>query len=182
MKTKATQFIYQDTKIHFALATNKNVMVNATEMAKAFNKRIDHFLKTAPTKAFLKLLEFTPTGGNSEPLKKKEIISTRGKNGTYFHRILALKFAAWLDPKFELWVYDTIDEIMFGEYKIHEQALQETIKAEKQIEKLEVELAQNPAFQKIQTLQKFIKTKNSEKLKALREKKNQVEMNFNAQS
>ena len=32
------------------------------------------------------------------------------------HRILALKFAAWLNPELELWVYETIDEILFGEY------------------------------------------------------------------
>ena len=28
------------------------------------------------------------------------------------HRILALKFAAWLSPSFELWVYITIDRIL----------------------------------------------------------------------
>ena len=31
-------------------------------------------------------------------------------------RSVALKFAAWLSPKFEVWVYKTIDEILFGEY------------------------------------------------------------------
>ena len=72
---------------------------------------------------------------------------------------LALKFAAWLDVDFELWVYDTIDEIMFGEYRIHEAALQQTLKAEKEIEKLQVKLAENPDFQRIQALEKFIKTK-----------------------
>jgi hypothetical protein len=178
MKTKATEFIYQDTKIHFALSTDKNVMVNATEMAKAFNKRIDHFTKSEHAKTFIKTLqkkiERTPNGGRS----KNKVVENRGHSGIYFDRRLALKFASWLDVNFELWVYDTIDEIMFGEYRIHEQALQDTLKAEKEIEKLEVELAQNPAFQKIQKLQGFIKTKNSEKLKALREKKNQIAMNF----
>lgn len=178
MKTKATEFIYQDTIIHFALSTNKNVMVNATEMAKAFNKRIDHFLKTEPTKRFIKLLEFPPQGVNSSPLKKKEIISTHGQNGTYFTKLLAIKFAMWLDPVFELWVIHTIDEIMFGEYRIHEQAMQETLQAEKEIEQLQVELAQNPAFQRIQTLEKFIKTKDAVKRKVLKDKKNQIAMDF----
>ena len=58
MKTKATQFIYQDTAIHFALSNNKNVMVNATEMAKAFSKRIDVFLKTDLQKHLLIYLNF----------------------------------------------------------------------------------------------------------------------------
>jgi hypothetical protein len=178
MKTKATEFIYQDTKIHFALSTDKNVMVNATEMAKAFDKRIDFFLKTDHAKNFINELLITPYGGNKKVLSMDEILLTNKKAGTYMHRILAIKFAAWLDPKFELWVYATIDEILFGEYRIHEQALQATLKAEKEIQKLEVDLAQNPAFQRIQKLQEFIKTNNSVKTKALRDKKSQIEMDF----
>lgn len=178
MKTKATEFIYQDTKIHFAFSTDKNVMVNATEMAKAFNKRIDHFLKSDHAKNFINELLITPYGGNKNPLTMDEIIISNKKAGTYFTRILALKFASWLDTKFELWVFSTIDEIMFGEYRIHEAALQQTLKAEKEIEKLQVKLAENPDFQRIQALEKFIKTKDSEKRKALRDKKNQIEMDF----
>lgn len=178
MKTKATEFIYQDTKIHFALSTDKNVMVNATEMAKAFKKRVDVFTKSEHAKKFIKALqnkiERTPNGGCSN----EKVMDNRGHSGMYFDRRLALKFAAWLDVDFELWIYDTIDEIMFGEYKIHQQAIEATLKAEKEIEMLEVELSQNPAFQKIQALQNFIKTKDSEKRKALKEKKNQIEMNF----
>ena len=122
---------------------NKNVMVNATEMAKIFNKRLDVFLKVAPTKEFIEVLkktlehnilskndedQFTPTGVNSSEistpknLTKKdsdfkdftsEILVKKGWRGTYMHRILALKFAAWLNPKFEVWVYMTIEDILF---------------------------------------------------------------------
>ena len=35
---KALEFIYQDVEIHFLLGNDKDVMVNATEMAKAFGK------------------------------------------------------------------------------------------------------------------------------------------------
>jgi hypothetical protein len=31
------------------------------------------------------------------------------------HRKLALKFAAWLNADFELWVFDVIEKIMFGD-------------------------------------------------------------------
>ena len=116
---KALEFIYQETQIHFLLQNEGQVMVNATEMAKAFGKRIDVFLKTEPTKAFISVLQFTPTGGNSEPITLEKIIQTKGHMGTYFHRILALKFAAWLDPQFELWVYSHIEEVLFGNYKKH---------------------------------------------------------------
>ncbi|QQV91384.1 KilA-N domain protein [Polaribacter phage Leef_1] len=178
MKTKATQFIYQDTAIHFALSNNKNVMINATEMAKAFNKRIDVFLKTEPTKAFLNALEFPPVGVNSAPLKKEQIISTHGQNGTYFTRILALKFAAWLDVDFEIWVFSTIDEILFGDYLKHQNAIEETLKAEKELHVLEARLAEDPNFKRIQELQEFIKTKDSEKRKALAAKKLQIKLDL----
>ena len=49
-KSKALEFIYQDTQIHFLLGNEKNVMVNATEMAKAFGKEIDNFLRLESTK------------------------------------------------------------------------------------------------------------------------------------
>lgn len=42
---------------------------------------------------------------------------TKGRSGTWMHRVLALKFAAWLDPEFELWVYCTIDKLMFGDLR-----------------------------------------------------------------
>jgi hypothetical protein len=129
-ESKAVEHIYQDTEIHFLLGIEKNVMVNATEMAKAFGKRIDFFLKSDHAKEFIKVLELTPYGGSSTLLKPEEIKMTKNGVGTYFHRILALKFAAWLDPKFELWVYSTIENILFGKAKeagnkISEVALQE---------------------------------------------------------
>jgi hypothetical protein len=72
---KTLEFIYQDTQIHFLLnPTDDNVMVNATEMAKLFNKRIDHFLKTDHAKAFNNALEFPPNGVNSA----SKIIETKG--------------------------------------------------------------------------------------------------------
>lgn len=174
MKTKATQFIYQDTSIHFALSNNKNVMINATEMAKAFNKRVDVFMKTEQTKCFIKALEENfiqpPFGGR--------IIDNRGRNGIYFTRILALKFAAWLDTKFELWVFSTIDEILFGDYLKHQNAIEETLKAEAELQVLENKLAEDPNFKRIQELQEFIKTKDSEKRKALAAKKQQIKIDF----
>ena len=35
--------------------------------------------------------------------------------GTWMDERLALKFAAWLSPKFEIWIYDTIYEILTEE-------------------------------------------------------------------
>ena len=112
---KALEFIYQETEIHFLVnPLDKNVMVNATEMAKLFGKETRVFLKTDHAKAFIEVAKRAPNGA--------QIIDDRGRNGIYFNKRLALKFAAWLSPEFEYWIYSTIDEIVFGNYKKHWEA------------------------------------------------------------
>jgi len=175
---KSVEFIYQDTQIHFALGNEGDVMVNATEMAKVFGKRIDVFLKTEPTKAFINLLEFPPQGGNSSALNREEVIKTRGQNGTYFHRILALKFAAWLDPEFELWVYSSIDKILFGNYKEHWDAHIIQSKAEKEAIRLEIELKKEPTKELVDKYFETIKLIASAKTKKRKAIANQLKIEF----
>jgi hypothetical protein len=79
-----------------------------------------------------------------------------------------------------LWIYDTIDEILFGDYLKHQHAIEETLKAEKELEVLENLLAENPNYKRIQELEAFIKTKDSEKRKALAAKKQQIQLDFNS--
>ncbi|MFA6281683.1 MAG: KilA-N domain-containing protein, partial [Candidatus Omnitrophota bacterium] len=122
------KFVFNNAEVDFQFDKNQNLMVNATEMAKLSGKRIDHFLKSDHAEAFISALEFTPFGGNSEPLTRSEIIKTKGQSGTWMHRLLALKFAAWIDPKFEVWVYSTIDFILFDYYKRIEESLKESAK------------------------------------------------------
>ena len=69
------------------------------------------------------------------------------------HRILALKFAAWLDPSFELWVYVTIDFILFGHYRDMEANLKETARRRNRIAELERKLLENEDFLELEELQ-----------------------------
>lgn len=113
---KTLEFIYQETQIHFLLnPSSSHVMVNATEMAKLFNRRVDVFMKTDHAKSFIEIMEHP----DNRPPKGGQIIENRGRNGVYFDRRLALKFAAWLSPEFEFWVFDRMDQILFGNYKLH---------------------------------------------------------------
>lgn len=166
-ESKALEFIYQDTQIHFLIGNEKNVMVNATEMAKAFGKRIDVFLKTDPTKAFINAVEFPPKGGNINPILRKDLIQTKGKNGTFFHEILAFKFAAWLDPNFEVWVYSTITKILLGHYKQHWDAhiKQEDAKTrmEKSKEKLLLNASQEEVIAYFEAEKEYNSAKNDKK-------------------
>lgn len=115
---KVRDFIYQETQIHFLMNSSEDVTVNATEMSKAFpNKRMNDFISNKQTQDFVSLLE-SKTG---IPVL---LVNHGGANpGTWMNRKLALKFAAWLDPEFELWIIETIESLMFSNYDNHLKAL-----------------------------------------------------------
>ena len=56
MADKVKVFDYQGHKITFEFEGGQK-MVNATQMAKAFDKRVTHFLRNNQTKDFIKELE-----------------------------------------------------------------------------------------------------------------------------
>jgi hypothetical protein len=66
---------------------------------------------------------------------------------------LALKFAAWLDPYFELWVYKTIDFILFDYYKRIEESLKESAKRKNRIDEIKSKLAESEEFQELEQLE-----------------------------
>ncbi|NKI28235.1 KilA-N domain-containing protein [Arenibacter sp. 6A1] len=174
---KALDFIYKESTIHFLVNPNDgNVMVNATEMAKLFSKRVDHFTKSDHAKAFIKVfqnhIEQTPNGGRSD----RKIIDNRGHMGIYFDRRLALKFAAWLDVEFEFWVYSTIDEIVFGNYKKHWEAHARQEEAKEAMETLRDILYREPTKESVAAyfeLERQLKLAKNDKTKAIR---NQLKM------
>lgn len=169
---KALEFIYQETEIHFLVnGSDKNVMINATEMAKAFGKKTEVFLKTDHAKAFISALINPPNGGVIAPVKEEEVLSFRSRNGMYFHRALALKFAAWLDPYFEVWVYTKIEEVVFGNYKKHYDAHYEQEKAILRMESAKKQMLLNPTPELVNEYfiaENDMKNAKSEKMKALR--------------
>ena len=113
-ENKTLEFLFQERAIHFLInPDDKNIMVNATEMAKLFNRRTEDFLKTKTTKSYIKEIE----NDDKCPLIRGQIIQDRGRNGIFFCEELALDFASWLDPKFKLWVYRTIKNILTAKTK-----------------------------------------------------------------
>jgi len=76
-----------------------------------------------------------------------------GKNpGTWMHRVVALKFAAWLDPFFEVWVFQTIDKLLFGNYLKIIDAYKETSQIKTQIRQLTRKLQNNQDYQTLTEL------------------------------
>jgi len=176
---EVVHFIYNEQTVDFLPTSNDNLMVNATQMAKIFGKRVDVFLKSDHTNEFINALEFTPFGGNSEPLKRDEIIQTKGQSGTWMHRILALKFAAWLDPKFEVWVFSTIDQILLGHYREQREATAEKIRAEQQLELKKKELLEKyPEFVDFLALEGKVSEADKRRLKAIKANVQQLRLDL----
>ena len=176
---EAIQFIYNDTGVDFRSNGNEDLMVNATQMAKIFGKRIDVFLKTDHANEFINALELTPFGGRSVPLKRQDIIKTLNGSYTWMHRILALKFAAWLDPKFEVWVFSTIDKILLGHYRELKEATIEKLQAEKDLADKKEELIKNhPDLAEIFELELKITAADRKRLKALKASVAQLKLDF----
>ncbi|GAB2993960.1 hypothetical protein GCM10027284_08930 [Cyclobacterium sediminis] len=125
---------YQDKQIEFLLGGD--MMVNATEMAAVYGKRVVDFTRREETKKFIEALskraigefkgaDFSPLiagfgnlspdkvvkGANGTPI----LITIPGnEGGTWMHRWLAIDFAMWLDLDFKIWVMEKIDYLMIN--------------------------------------------------------------------
>lgn len=131
METKIC--IFNETPITFALSKDNGMMINATEMAKAFSTEVAFFTRLDGTKKFidacLKTAHLQFLGVKTED----DLIVSRQNSGTFMHRILALKFAAWLDPVFEVWVYSTIERLLFGKHVERELSFERTVKLQREM-------------------------------------------------
>lgn len=108
MMNELTVFNYEGNDIAFDFGEGQK-MINATQMAKAFGKQPRDFLKTQPTKDFIKVLS-AKTGILATDLVK---VINGGQNfGTWLHEKLALEFSRWLSPEFGIWCNDKIIELM----------------------------------------------------------------------
>lgn len=124
------EMMYQDSLIHFAFTkSNKDVMVNATEMAKIFGKRTGHFLANKETKDTIKALERTDISVHSDT----KIVDDRGHMGIYFHRLLAIDFASWLDKDFKVWTLLTIEKVLFGKIDVVKNSISNIKSAEQKL-------------------------------------------------
>ena len=142
-------FDYKGTLVEFE--PNKNdVMVNATQMAKIFDKDVYQFMRTDSTENFVKAFcqtadlrfenEFTADG------KLVKVVKGGSNSGTWMDRRVALKFAAWLDPFLEVWVYKVIDELLFGEIKVLHESIVSSAKTRARIDELRKELNEDENY------------------------------------
>jgi hypothetical protein len=105
--TKAITLEYDGRKVHLT----PERWINATEKAEHYGKRLDHWLASKETKAYLDALARALNYPNSgEFVKVKE-----GRNGgTWLHPKLGVAFARWLNPDFAVWLDLQNDAMLRG--------------------------------------------------------------------
>jgi hypothetical protein len=172
-------FIYKEHTIDFEPTANDNVMVNATQMAKIFGKDVYDFLKNDNSKNFIAECLKTDNSRFLNVEIMDDLIISKQKSGTWMHRILALKFAAWLDPAFELWVYVTIDRIINHYFREQRDAMIEkiTIKAKKEAKRQEL-LIKYPEMAEYFELDNQEKQAHNKRMYAIKEQFKQLKIEF----
>ena len=106
-------FKFNNLEIPFALDGGpSNIMVEVTQMAKAYGKRINDWKNLPSTQRFLqKLLESDTRFSCIEDL----IYSEKGginRGCTWMHQLVLIEFARWLDSKFAIWCNKMIIEVI----------------------------------------------------------------------
>ncbi len=103
-------FEYNGSPITFQMG--EATMMNATQMAKPFGKRVAEWLRLPSTKEFLSVLQPIRKSDSSPMGKSHRLVETINGIGTWMHEDVALEFARWLSPQFAIWCNDRIKELL----------------------------------------------------------------------
>ena len=167
MRTKI--YVFEENNITFTLDKDNKVMVNATEMAKVFDKDLYQFTKSEHAKEFIESCNKPANAGLLGIKSEEDLIISRQKSGTFMHRVLALYFAAWLNSDFAVWVYTTIDQILFGKLAEREKSLEESAELESKKQLLLNSEIKSEDFKLYLSIETELKQKKSERSKISRE-------------
>ena len=109
MNANVQNFNYNGNSIAFSL--ENDVMINATQMAKPFNKRPIDYLRLSTTNELISAIV------RKSHISENQIVATKpgspeNGGGTWMHRIVALDFAQWLSVDLKLWCTERLDELV----------------------------------------------------------------------
>lgn len=171
------KFIYKNQEVDFLPSGKDNLMVNATQMAKIFGTDVFQFTRIDDTKKFISACLKPQNCGLLGIKTEEDLIISKQKAGTWMHRVLALKFAAWLDPDFEVWVFSTIDKILLGHYREQKEATTEKLRAEREVEMKKQELLEKyPEFVEFLELEGRVNDAEKRRIRAIRESVKQLKL------
>jgi hypothetical protein len=107
MTTQLITAYYGEMSVHF----QENGFINATAIAKQFNKQPRDYLKTEQTKNYIDSIKrIFLIDGNQLVIVKQGSVENGG--GTWLHPKLAIDFARWLSPDFAVWCDFQIEKIL----------------------------------------------------------------------
>jgi len=89
--------------------------VNATQMAQAFGKRTNDFLRQASAFEFVAALKEDLSKTGFPVLEVCTVHHGGIAPGTWMHPDLALEFARWLSPEFAIWTNRVIRKVLSGQ-------------------------------------------------------------------
>ena len=158
--------IFKGKQIEFVVNNKNSVMVNATQMAKVYKKQVVAFLRNDSTKAFIRECLRSENSHFSNINSEKDILITSKRYGTKMHEVLALKFAAWLSPEFEVWVYSTIRDLLYKFAKDRDNSIKKTVALQQKKDKLTNKLAaKNNDFREYLNIEKQLKKEKNKRRK-----------------
>lgn len=109
---------YKDIPVSFQIRDD-TLMVNATAVAKFFNKRPNDFLRLPSTQKKIRTI-IIRHGFATDKL----VITRRGSpevgGGTWLNEDIATSFAQWLSVSFGLWLNDRIKELLPADYIVRQ--------------------------------------------------------------
>lgn len=109
-------FKFNNIEIPFALDGGpSNIMVEVTQMAKAYGKRIAEWRRLPSTQKFLEELMIEMGFSHINELiysDRSGIEGQRGGGCTWMHQLVLIEFARWLDSKFAIWCNKMIIEVI----------------------------------------------------------------------
>lgn len=82
---------------------------NATEMCQRYGRQFNDFSRLKNAKAYVASLS-AKTG--IPVLELLQVKKGGNRPGVWVHRRVALKLAAWLNPDFEVWVFEVIERLL----------------------------------------------------------------------
>lgn len=104
-----TSVVYDYKGSQISFMSGENVMVNATQMAKPFEKRPIDWLQNQSSIEYLNELSKVRKSTLADLVQ----VTKGGNNsGTWMHEDVAMEFARWLSPAFAIWCNDRIKEIL----------------------------------------------------------------------
>lgn len=104
-----TSVVYDYKGSQISFMSGENVMVNATQMAKPFEKRPIDWLQNQLSIEYLNELSKVRKSTLADLVQ----VTKGGNNsGTWMHEDVAMEFARWLSPAFAIWCNDRIKELL----------------------------------------------------------------------